>query len=202
MHQLRVAAVGKMLADKTPGVSVEHVVLTGLFHDMANILKIDLSPEGNLAMQVTDDERAQLQALKDSFAQKYGADEHGASITIGREIGLPQEVLNMIDTMRFLKSEWVLHEGSMAMKIAKYSDLRVSPFGIVSMQERFDEAGKRYRNKTFDTGDVYDQELKERMNAACFEIERIVMDAAGMRPEEITDASAAPGIEELKRYLV
>lgn len=200
MHQLRVAAVGSLIVDRVSGVDKKTIIVCGLFHDMANILKIDLSREGNLAVDVSDDERARLQQLKEEYRDKYGGDEHQAAMEIGREIGLPQTVLDMIDNMRFLRSEWVLDKGTIEMKIAKYSDLRVSPFGIVSMRERFDEAARRYRHRGFGTEDKESAEMRGRMDAVCWKLEALLMEKARMRSDDITDHAAAPIIEELKKY--
>lgn len=202
MHQLRVAAVGAMLADRIPSVDRAPIVLCGLFHDMANILKIDLSKEGNLAVHVEEDVRQELQQLQNEYRVQYGPDEHVASIAIGREIGLPEVVLTMIDNMRFTKSEWVVREGSLEMKIAKYSDLRVAPFGIVSMLDRFSEAATRYRKQGFDGGSKETDEFRERMDNACHELERIVLEKAGIDSATINDDSAAPIIEEMRGYEV
>ena len=202
MHQLRVASVGKMLADRIVGTDVRTVLLTGFFHDMGNILKIDLAPHGNLAMEVSEEERKHLRDTKEDFRRRYGSDEHEASIEIGKELGLPDIVLSMTDNMRFLRTEWVLNEAPIEMKIAKYADLRVSPFGVVSMRDRFAEANARYRGKEFDTREPYDAALLQRIDDACVKLERRVCAAAHMTPEEINDASVAPIIEELKMYSV
>ena len=202
MHQLRVAAVGKILAEKTPGADVRQVILTGLFHDMGNILKMDLFPDGILVPLIAPDTVAALQRAKEDFRAKYGVDEHAASLAIGREIGLPETVLDMIDNMRFLRTEWIRDAAPIEMKIAKYADLRVSPFGVVSMRDRFEEANKRYRGKAFDAGETYDADVLKRIDAACADVELVVTGSAGINPQMVNDEVVGPIIEELKKYAV
>jgi hypothetical protein len=201
-HQLRVAAVGKLLADAIPGVDAHIVIRTGLFHDMGNILKMDLSPDAVLLPLIAPDTREALEKVQNEFRDRYGTDEHAASIAIGREIGLSETVLSMIDAMRFSRTEWVLADAPLAMKIAKYADLRVAPYGVVPMRERLDEANERYRGKQFDHGDDYTPARLAEVEAACAAIERIVIAAARIDPLSITDESAASTITELRSYQI
>ena len=65
LHQLRVAAVGKLISEHfTVPVNVRDVVLACLFHDMGNILKFDLTqfpefrePQGILYWEEVKKER-------------------------------------------------------------------------------------------------------------------------------------------------
>lgn len=201
-HQLRVAAVGKFVAGRIPGIQEETVVLTGLFHDMGNILKMDLSPKAPLLSLMAPDTRDTLLSVQAEYRQIYGHDEHAASISIGREIGLSATVLAMIDNMRFSKTEWILERAPIEMKIAKYADLRVAPSGIVPLRERLDEAALRYQGKSYDTGDPYDLEVLRRTEGYCFAIERIVCEKAGIDPSVINEESVASIIDGLGEYYV
>ena len=82
-HQLRVAAVAKMLClNLKKPVKTEQVVLACLFHDMGNIIKFDLKsfPEFYEPLGV-----AYWQKVKEDFIIKYGHDEHEANIAISKE---------------------------------------------------------------------------------------------------------------------
>jgi hypothetical protein len=201
-HQLRVAAVGELVAKHVAGLDAKNIVRTGLFHDAGNILKMDLSPGAVLLPLIAPDTVEELRAVQAECREKYGNDEHAMSIAVGRAVGLPEEVLTMIDNMRFSRTEWVLTEAPIEMKIIKYADLRVSPYGIVAMRERLDEAAKRYRGRSYDTGDAADMDMLERTEAQCFELERVVCDHAGIDPTSITDEAASPAIEMLRGYTV
>ncbi len=200
-HQLRVAAVGVILArlasaDETP------VALTGLFHDMGNILKMDLSQHAVLLPLIAPDTMERLTMVRDEFRAKYGDDEHVASMAIAREIGISSHVLEMIDNMRFSRTEAILLEGALEMRIAKYADLRVAPSGIVLLDERLREARERYRGKKFDAEDPGHQPKIVEAEEMCRQLERLVCEAAGLDPANITEASVAPILEELKKLKI
>lgn len=202
MHQLRVAAVGAMLA-RGAGADEEPVILTGLFHDMGNIMKMDLTVQAVLLPLIAPDTLEGLTKDRDDFRAKYGEDEHAASLAIAREIRLPESVIEMIDNMRFSKTQDILQEGSLEMRIAKYADLRVAPYGIVPLEERLREARERYRGKKFDSNDSENPPLKlVETEEMCRELERLVCEAAGLEPGSITDASAAGILDELRAIKV
>ena len=148
-HQLRVAAVGVLFA-RAAGADERPVALTGLFHDMGNILKMDLSGERDVAGAEAGTDVEEWRAVREDFRAKYGDDEHAAALAIGRGIGLPEAVIGMIDNMRFARTEWILKGAPLEMRIAKYADLRVAPYGIVPLDERLAEARERYRGRKFD----------------------------------------------------
>jgi hypothetical protein len=137
------------------------------------------------------------------YLEKYGPNEHHATGAIAREIGLSDHVLDVIDNMRFSRTVWIKEEASMEYKIAKYADLRVGPYGVLSLKDRLDEARIRYADKeSFDTGDVLTPENLERSEAACGAIERQIFERTSLKPEDINDESIAPIIEELRRYQI
>lgn len=200
MHQLRVAAVARFIALRSRGMAdVERVTRVGLFHDMGNIIKADLpryqeflEPEG----------LGYWEGIKTDMTARYGGDEHVATQAMCREIGLGVSELELIENMRFSRTRWILEEGSLDQKICKYADMRVSPWGILPMRERLAEARERYKGHPMDRGDVYTPELLESSARLCDEIEKYLVGCCDFRPEEVTDASMAPILEELKRYPV
>lgn len=201
-HQLRVAAIGKFVCNHMGGIDEYPVIATGLFHDMGNILKVDLSPQGPLLHIINAAEIPEWRRIQDEYRAVYGDDEHAASLAIAKKIGLPEIIVQMIDTMRFSKTEWILKSASLEMKIIKYADLRVAPTGILSLDGRLAEARERYRGKAFDKGEEYTPESLHAIEEMCRQLERIVLEAAGIRAESISDAAAVPIIEELKKYSI
>lgn len=197
-HQLRVASVARYVAmrAKEP-LDVELVTKVGLVHDMGNIIKADLPryqeflvPEG----------LAYWESVQQEMKERYGDDEHVATEAICQELGLGEPVLELVRNMRFSRTRWILEEGSLAQKLCKYGDMRVSPWGIVPMLERLAEARERYAGHPMDKGDVYTVEDLERSAQYCVEIEADLMARCDFRPEDVTEAALAPMIEELKNY--
>jgi 5'-deoxynucleotidase YfbR-like HD superfamily hydrolase len=197
MHQLRVAAVGKLVCDNfAGGIDANAVVLACLFHDMGNIIKFDLSvfPEFREPEGID-----YWQGIKDEWIAKYGTDEHGASNEIAKEIGLPESVRTLIDETRFSRLQAARDGASYEGKIVKYADMRVSPFGIVAMAERLEEGRKRYAEKKgYNTPEGREQ-YQISIEAASG-IERQIFAQCSIKPEDINDRSAAQIIEELRNY--
>ncbi len=189
LHQLRVAAVGKLVCDsfKQP-VNANDVVLACLFHDMGNIVKfkLDAFPE---ALQPEGLEYWEKQ--KAATIQKYGPAQHQVSETIAQEIGLSDSVIRMIGNSGVSRIPEILASDSNELKMLQYVDLRVAPAGIVSLEERFEDFARRY-------ADDKDAELFETGK----ELEGKIFANATIKPEDITDAAAAPIIEELWEYPV
>ncbi len=196
LHQLRVAAVAKLICDnfKQP-IEKRDVILACLFHDMGNIVKSDLTLYPDL---LEPEGQAYWENAKREFIQKYGLSAHAASVAIAREISLPESVVSIVDHIGFSEIENTGQGSSYEQKIAQYADCRVSTRGIVSVKERFEEAVGRYvkRYKT----------LEEATAAYALyttwghEIERRIFSETPLVPEDISDASAAPIIEELWEY--
>lgn len=199
VHQLRVAAVGKMICDnfKNP-VNTHDVILACLFHDMGNILKFELStfPE------FTEPEGVEYwESVKLGYREKYGTNQHLATEKIAREIGLSESAIACMKAVDFTKLDGTLESGTTEMLICEYADMRVAPHGIVPMEQRLREGRERYRTRgtagewMADSSDRFDILME-----AARGIERIVLRDTPLAPEDINDAAAAPLIEELWEY--
>lgn len=199
LHQLRVAAVGKIVCEHFSGdIDERSVVLACLFHDMGNIIKSDLSvfpeflePEGF----------DHWQRIKEMWITRYGHDEHAATNAIAKEIGLPENVRELIDETRFSRLEAARDGSSFESKILKYADLRAGPFGVLSMTDRLEEGRIRYsKKKGYDTPEGRAQ--YHRSAKAAHDIERQLFERCSIRPEDITDESVDPLLGELRNYPV
>jgi hypothetical protein len=200
LHQLRVAAVARTIAltSKEP-LDPEAITRIMLVHDMGNIIKADLvhfqeflEPEG----------LEYWQAVKGEFRERYGDDEHVATNAICRELGFSDSELAIIDNLRFSRTRWILESGSLEQKICKYADLRVSPWGIVPMLARLAEARERYGARPMDAGEQYTGDDVEKGIALCIALEENLIQRCDFKPEDLTDASLAALVEELKTYPV
>lgn len=196
LHQLRVAAVGKLICEHSRRpAKTEAVVTTCLLHDMANILKSDLAtfpaflePQGI----------AYWQQVKDDFRRRYGADEKEAASAIAREIGAPAYVVTYLDSIGFSLFEAVRESDSLEIKICEYADCRVGPYGVLSLDDRLYEAKARYRN-TFEGIEGSEERFRELLEAA-HDVERQIFADNALAPAEITDEAIAPIMETLRKY--
>jgi len=168
MHQLRVAAVGKLICEHLDKpVRTEDVVVACLFHDMGNILKFDL---GAMPGFLEPEGLEYWQKVKEEFNNKYGTEQHSATEKIARELKLPQAILEILGATGFSRIAEVAASSSMETKIVQYADMRVGPFGILPFKERLADLSRRYAAKK--------NHLSEAAERGCYDIERQIFTQA------------------------
>lgn len=198
LHQLRVAAVTKLVCDSLDmPVDTHAVVAAALLHDMGNIIKFDLSvfpdfcePEG----------LEYWQSVKQEYLDTYGNDEHDATVAIARSVGVSDTVLRLVDGIGFSNLARVREGDWYEMKIAEYGDLRVGPHGVVPLLERLEEARGRYKKRY-----ASEEESLRRYTMladAGTGIEVQIFARSRITPSDITDAAVEPVIEQLKHFQV
>ena len=198
MHQLRVAAVAQTLCNNfTRDVDTHPVVLACLFHDMGNIIKSDLDtfpeflePEG----------KAHWAMVKTDFIKRYGNEQHTATLKVVREFGLTEQARALIDSVAFSKLLGTRDGDSYEQKIVEYSDCRVGPHGVLSLDGRLLEARNRYAARRSDI--PRDAEAFETHIQAAHDIEQQIFAEATIAPDDITEQSVQPLIGELRGYEV
>lgn len=196
VHQLRVAAVAKVITDSFVGnLDREGVVKACLVHDMGNIIKFDLAyfpdffqPEG----------LKYWQEVKDEYISKYGSDEHGATIAIAKEVKLSENIMDCLNNIGFSKSTSNAEGDSFENKIAAYSDMRVGPHGVISMEDRIEEGHKRYQGKKHSIGSNNFESLSNSLRV----METQIFEKVSIKPEDITDEKVKGLIEELKSLII
>ena len=194
MHQLRVAGVVSQLCDSLNlEVTKETLIITCLLHDMGNIIKsrLDYFPEF-----IKPEGLGYWQNVKDEFIQKYGEDEHEATVQIIKELGLPERVVNLAGENRFSYMCKHSEAEDLMQKLIHYADGRVGPHGILSYDERMNDANKRYKNHKLSV----EEEERDRLVNCGREIEKYIFSHSTIKPEDINDESIAPMIEELKNF--
>lgn len=197
LHQLRVAAVAKIITDNFVGnLDKEGVVKACLVHDMGNIIKFDLTyfPEF-----VEPEGLEYWQTVKNEYISKYGTDEHKATMDIAKEINLPENVMDCLHNIGFSKSTKNADSVSFENKIAAYSDMRVSPHGVISMEERIDEGNKRYKGKV---GHSIGSDNFFTLSDSLRTMEAQIFEKVSIKPEDITDEKVNDIIEELKNITI
>ncbi len=193
LHQLRVAGVAKVIVNqfKDP-IDKDSVLLACLFHDMGNIIKSDLSifpeflqPEG----------LEYWQGVKNEFLEKYGPDEHAATITIAKEAGLPVAALHCIERIGFSHATENDQDNVMEYKVCNYVDMRVGPYGVLSMNDRIIEGQKRYAGKKHSiAGAKFDSLVQSLEN-----IEKVIFGKTDLKPEDVNNEKVNNLIEELRK---
>lgn len=198
-HQFRVAAVGKIIADTlTPAFSQrerEDVVIACLLHDIGNIIKFDLSKSKNLLNVDLDLEY--WQRVKDEFIEKYGADEHVASVEIVKELGVSKRVAELVDCVDFYHGPKNAADDDLGKKICAYSDMRVGPNGVVSLEQRFSDLRVRYAHRAREWGG---NDPRNAFEDAIIRIEKQIFKNCKILPGDITEEKVQSIMLELKHF--
>ena len=194
LHQLRVSAVASMICDSFGNSIDKNKVLTAtLLHDMGNIIKFQLEyfpeflePEG----------LEYWQKVQNEFIEKYGNNEHNASLAILKELNVSQEISDIVGIIGYPYVEFALESPDFHKKIATYSDFRVSPHGVLSIEERAIEGMKRYANKVSDAN----KKEREEKHKHIEELEGQIFSNLNIKPEDLNDENIKNIIEELKGF--
>lgn len=193
-HQIRVASVAKLICENiTIPIDTNKIMLTCLFHDMGNIIKFDLKhfPEFN-----EPEGLVYWENVKAAYIKKYGRDEHAAHIAIAHELALPDNVVTGINQIGFSELKKVLADTSIENKICSYADMRVVPFGVVSIGERLTEGRKRYAKKK----QAFISEEFGKMSKVLQNIERQIFASCSIKPDDITDKNIESVVKSFQHY--
>ncbi len=198
LHQLRVAAVARTLAEAL-GANIELVTRAGLLHDMGNIMKTDFT---QFPLEFYGDKGlAYWQAVQADCGERYGKDEHTATTAIAREIGIAEETVQLMDSMGFSKAAHIAEQGSLELQILEYADQRVAPTGIVSMEERLLEGHERYKERTRTEYGENDKEFHEN-SARLKGIEEKLFANLLITPEMLNEDSLKGVMESLRSFVI
>ncbi len=194
MHMLRVASVAFIICDNfSKDLEKENIVRACLLHDMGNIIKFKLDSLPNFL------EPEGLDYWKDvqlEYIEKYGTDEYVAHGKIAKELGMSARVIELIQAISFLDAPANVGNNDFNRKIMEYSDERVGIYGVISLEDRLMDLRKRYTHHNTSST------IRDAFEYALHDIEKQIFANCKIKPEDITDASVAPIIEELKNFVI
>jgi len=192
-HQFRVAAVAAMICDNfSENINKQDIVAACLLHDMGNIIKFDLNQSASFLNENIDLEY--WQTIQRDFKAKYGNNEHQAHIQIARELGVSDRVIELISSISFLGAKDNVLSSDFGRKIVHYSDNRVSPLGVISLEGRFQDLRQRYSHH----GD--NREAKDNFENSLRDIEIQIFQQCKIKPEDINDSSVQGYITSLREF--
>ncbi len=195
-HMYKVAAVGRLIVESLkPQIDLDIDIVTKelLLHDMGNILKIPV--KGNSLF--TEQEQLSLAKVQEEFLEKFGKEEHVATLTIAKEVGVPEKVIHILENTGSSKLYLTVESEDWYLKVCSYADFRVSPKRIVSIVERFDEIIQRYAGREHVLADIEKTEKKKQL---ALMLEKQIQDKAKDNVAEIDDSSILEIVKELKDY--
>lgn len=191
MHMLRVAACCMQILDNWNSdikIDSDSLIRIALLHDMGNMAKISDN-------QITNPRFAKI---RKEYINRYGKDDHKINIIIGKQEGLTEEELDILDKKQLRKNKEIRDSNNYILKISAYCDQRVSPNGVDSLKGRLEELQERHKNKP--NGSMHDPKVAKELTQYALEIEKQVMSQCTLSKEAINDEFIAPYIEKLKEY--
>lgn len=191
-HMLRVAAVAMTVFDaihaRDPKLEGrDDLIAACLLHDIGSIVKFNF-----VSMPARDGRNEYWLGVQKEMIEKYGASEHPAAEAICSELGVRERVAPILAHTADYEALILETEGTILQKIVAYADQRVSPRGVVSLQERISDMRKRYEHP--------DTEEIRALNAAIVRNEEWLFDRATIRPEDITEQSIQVLLQELRSF--
>ena len=190
MHMLRVAACAYLIIDHWNGEPLDKtaIIRVSLLHDMGNMVKI---PE-----DFSKDEK--FLKMRKKYFEKYGTDDHAINLEIGKQEGLTEKEMELLDGKRSRKNEQTFQSNSYERKICAYCDQRVAPYGVDSLKQRLEDAKQRCKNRPLSAWS--NEENAKRLMEFGFGIEKQIMQYCSLVPEDINDYSVKGYIEQLRNY--
>lgn len=195
LHMFRVAGVAQIICQSIQKeVDAENIIAACLLHDMGNILKfnLDLFPEF-----LQPEGKEYWQQIKNDYEKKYGKDEHGATLSIVKELKVSDRIYELVDCFQFSAAEKNENTQDLGIKICSYADMRVEPKSIVSLQMRLTDGRKRFERNN---PELFTEDLFGKMSESLFEIEKDIFKKISLKPKDITNETVTPLLENLRNF--
>lgn len=202
-HHYRVAAVALFILNnwKSDDVPDKKLIITELLlHDVGNLIKCDLDHQFHLLGESEAGREEYWREKRSEFIKKWGEDENTATQKIMRDVGVSQEVISLFNRCGSQRVEENTKRGDWAANICTYSDLRVAPTGVVSVNERWDDALSRYKDRRdHPLSRAEEIELRRKFTLL---LEEQIQEKVSHPLAEITDRSITSYIEEARAFEV
>lgn len=157
-HMIRVTKVGKWMLSHWQGPDFDQdlYIRALLVHDLGNLAKFDLSPSATVRL-IPLENAEKWQKIQHDFIARYGSDADQATLTLIRELQLPntEALIALVGGHSAAKLAQTVHQPDWAQKLLDYTDFRVGPFGILTLDERFADLTRRYSYRTTEWGDQH-----------------------------------------------
>lgn len=191
-HMRRTAAVALYIIDhwQGPTINKDEVIAACLVHDLANIVKVDFShPEmlGPEAQRLAHWQVEQAKAIA-----LYGAEEHAATDAMLVIIEALDRIRKLVQGAVFANNSKTAEGVDWEQKIVSYTDVRVGPFGVISLHERLVDAKRRYAGKR-----EFSTDKNVPVIAAAYSIEEQLGKNMNIAVDSITDETIAPYLKQL-----
>lgn len=146
-HMLRVGALAALIVKnwQGPPIDKQAIIQVCLFHDIAKPMSFDYSKRNQFSPPPK-----QFKKLKDFqkiIKQKYGSNEHQATVKIFEAIDCSPQAIKLINNFEWHYTPRLFKSKEIESLIPIYCDMRIGPKGILSFQDRFKEIVSRRPDK-------------------------------------------------------
>jgi len=182
-HMFRVCEIVSFIEIHWTGEEVDWNLAKklALLHDLANVVKFDLDKHP----EFLEDEQQNVEywkGIQRQIVEKYGDNDDEATKKMLLEIGIDQEVIEIIWNKRFGNSVATKDSNNWPLKIMYYADLRTLPLGIGTLEERIADVRERMPKYTI-------RPDFEDLVSACREIEIQIQQNMNISVSEINNNS-------------
>lgn len=190
-HMIRVAAVAQIICDHSPlPINREVAISACLLHDLGNLIKVNFK----LGSELFDPEGIEYwKAVQTEMIEKYGDVETATNAMIA-EAGVNNEIASTVKAATLVKLTEIVESGSMETKVLEYADMRVNLWGIVSLNERFEDIWDRY------VPHIHTAKYIDELELAAQKIEDDIFSRSNIQPSDITDESTAEIQSTLREF--
>lgn len=139
-HMLTVTKVAVAICSNWKGEKLDFdgIKKSALVHDLGNIVRFDFDKHPEfLGDEVKNIES--WRSKQSEIVKKYGTDDHEVTRLMLTELGFSDNSIEVISSKSFVTSAQALNSNDWNLKILLYSDMRVSPSGIVDLENRLSE---------------------------------------------------------------
>ncbi len=187
-HMECVACVAYYITEHTT-IQVDTKLIVGgaLTHDLGNILKFDLELHRKI-FTLSEETFLEIVNNKELFKSMYGSNCEAMTIDILKKEGFEQKYIDIVTDINFTDIPKICTK-DLEKQILKYADLRVGLLGVITLQERLDDAEVRYP-------DI----INETNLQALYQMEKNIFSHCKIKPEDITEESIAPYMEKLTNF--
>lgn len=167
-HMLRTASLAEILLEYWIGEEVDKkaIVQTCLFHDIAKPINFSLEKQAQYGMSAGDIKK--LENLQNRLKKDFGNEEHHATVMICKEIGLSNIAVKLVDNLEWKYIPRLLKDNDIASLIPIYCDMRISPKGILILEDRLRELKERVSGDDYAenvrNGKLLEEKIKENVN--------------------------------------
>lgn len=143
LHMLRVTSIAKIITDNWTGsaINADAVIRACLFHDIAKPMKFDLTKQLKFGLSQTEVEN--IKSMKRELQEKYGDDEYTVARAICKDVGCSAETIKIMENLSWRAVPMLIEKQDMESLVLLYSDMRISPYGIMTLKQRLEDLKSR-----------------------------------------------------------